>query len=72
MTGNGGRGGSRRWLAGLGLVVLLLLHLDPWRPEGWPGAVAGVPGELVYRLAWMGLAFGYLAWVLAARGEESR
>jgi hypothetical protein len=46
---------------GAGLVGLLVLHFDFWRPRDWPGAVGGVPGELVYRLLWMALAYVYLA-----------
>jgi len=73
----GARGSLRaRVGTGLGLGVLLGLHLDAWRPAGWPGEVGGVPGEVVYRLAWMGLAYGFLAWVLGGteagreRGER--
>ncbi len=50
-------------LLGLALVAL---HLDFWRPPreariwfGW------IPGELLWRLVWMGLAFLYLAWFCA-------
>lgn len=41
-------------------MLLLVLHLDFWRPQrdviwfGW------MPEELVWRLAWMVLAFVYL------------
>jgi hypothetical protein len=63
-------------IAAAGLGLLLGLHFDAWRPSDWPGTVAGVPGELVYRLAWMGLAYAYLAWFLRAvwraeRGEQA-
>jgi len=51
---------AARFLAWAGLIVLLVLHLDSWRPKrdliwfGW------MPEELAWRLVWMGLAFLYL------------
>ena len=58
-----------RSIAWGGFVLLLLLHLDWWRPArarlwfGW------MPEELLWRLAWMALATGYLfffcTWVWA-------
>lgn len=52
-------------VAVLGLVLLLVLHLDFWRPQvvrlhfGW------LPEELLYRLVWMLFAWGYLLFFCA-------
>ncbi len=49
-----------RFLAWAGLLFLLVLHVDFWRPQrpvlyfGW------LPEELAYRIAWMVLAWIYL------------
>lgn len=49
-------------LAWIFAVILLLLHLDFWRPQrpviyfGW------LPEEMAYRLGWMLLAWAYLEW----------
>lgn len=49
-----------RVVAWVGFLLLLVLHLDFWRPTrpvlyfGW------IPEELLWRLGWMGLAFLYL------------
>ena len=50
---------ARAWIGGL---LLLVLHLDFWRPQRpvlWLGAV---PEELGYRVIWFVLAGLYLAW----------
>ena len=47
-------------VAWLGLAALLVLHLDFWRGERSGLWLDAVPEELVYRIAWMGLAFLYL------------
>lgn len=53
---------GHRWVAGAGLVVLVALHLDFWRPQrlvlygGW------LPEELAWRLAWMGLTCAYMVY----------
>ena len=61
------------WIVWGGLAVLLVLHLDFWRPQravlwfGW------VPEDLLYRFAWMALAWAYLMYVCARAwigGEE--
>jgi len=57
---------TRRVIAWAGFLVLLALHLDFWRPQravlwfGW------VPEELLWRLAWMALAWIYLLFVASA------
>jgi len=54
---------TRLAIAWAGFLVLLALHLDFWRPQravlwfGW------VPEELLWRLAWMALAWVYLIFV---------
>ena len=52
-------------LAWSGFALLLILHLDFWRPQvarlhfGW------LPEELAWRLGWMLLAWLYLVWFCA-------
>lgn len=49
-----------RWIAWIGLAVLVALHLDFWRPQrdvlyfGW------LPEDMAYRWVWMLLAWAYL------------
>lgn len=51
-------------------LVLLALHLDFWR-AGRPAVWFGwVPEELLWRLAWMGLAWLYLLWFCARVWRE--
>ena len=52
-------------IAQIGFVVLLLLHLDFWRPQS-TAFVFGVPVELAYRCGYLLLAWGYM-WFLCAR-----
>ena len=55
----------RSWLAAIGLVVLLILHVDAWRtpsPTLWGGVL---PAELGWRIGWMIAAWIYL--ILFAR-----
>ena len=54
--------GALAWALGLGLFAL---HLDFWRSDA--GRLVGgvLPEELVYRLVWMALAWGYLLWFCA-------
>jgi hypothetical protein len=59
-----------RTIAWVGGLLLLVLHLDFWRPQrvilywGW------VPEELAYRLAWIGLAFLYLLYFCSYVWED--
>ena len=48
--------------AGFGATLLLVLHLDFWRPVRPVLWWWGVPEELAYRLLWMFAAGIYLAW----------
>ncbi len=56
---------SDKVIAWSGGVLLLILHLDFWRPQrvalygGW------LPEELLYRLVWMLLAWLYLMYFCA-------
>lgn len=61
-----------RAVAWAGLGALLALHLDLWRPRLGERVIGGLPEELVWRLAWMALAWAYLLWFLrhAWREEE--
>lgn len=53
-------------LAWAGALVLVVLHHDFWL-QGPRGAIAGaLPVELVWRVAWMLLAAGWL-WFFTAR-----
>ncbi len=45
-----------------GVLALLLLHLDFWRPARTTLWFGWLPEELLWRLAWMLLAALYLAW----------
>ena len=62
------------WIATAGFLLLMLLHLDFWS-GGWAGLDWGwVPGELVYRLSWIGAAWLYLIFfcrVIWRDGDES-
>jgi len=51
-------------------LALLALHLDFWR-AGRPVIHFGwIPEELLWRLAWMGLAWLYLLWFCARVWRE--
>lgn len=49
-----------RALAWAGLLVLLVLHVDFWRPQRPVLWLGWLPEELAYRLGWMLLAWLYL------------
>lgn len=48
------------WVAWAGLLLLVFLHLDAWRPQRVRFWFGWMPEELLYRLAWMLLAWLYL------------
>ena len=48
-----------------GLLALLCLHLDLWRPLPQGPWFGWMPEELLFRLLWMGLAWLYLLWFTA-------
>jgi len=52
----------KRALAWGGLLVLLVGHLDFWRPRSSAIHFGWMPSELAYRLVWMLLAWLYL-WI---------
>ena len=52
-------------LAGLGLTVLIVLHLDFWRTSTTTLYGGWLPEELAYRLVWMLLAGLYLGFFCA-------
>jgi len=75
--GSGGdRDGSRAAgvVAAFGAVLLLALHLAPWRDPTESVRFGWVPDELLYRLVWMFAAWLYLLFfcrfVWRDRGER--
>ena len=60
-----------RILAAVGLVVLLLLHFDVWRPLPAGTYFGWMPEELLFRLLWMLLAWAYLVWFCARVWREA-
>jgi hypothetical protein len=60
-----------RWIARLGLLLLLALHLDFWRPQRVVLYLGWVPEELVYRLAWVALVWVYLLFLCSRLGSRS-
>ena len=51
---------SSKTIAWIGGLLLVLLHLDFWRPQS-PTLVFGwLPMDMAYRLGWLLLAWGYL------------
>ena len=50
------------FLAWILAAILLLLHLDFWRPQRPVVYFGWLPEEMAYRLGWMLLAWGYLEW----------
>ncbi len=53
------------WIAACGFVVLLLLHLDFWRPQRGVLLLGWLPEELGYRLAYCVLAWFYILYICA-------
>ncbi|MDA8020453.1 MAG: hypothetical protein MPN21_23695 [Thermoanaerobaculia bacterium] len=49
-------------LAWILAAILVLLHLDFWRPQRPTVYFGWLPEELAYRLGWMLLAWAYLEW----------
>ncbi len=47
-------------VAWVGFGILLVLHLDFWRPQRPVLYFDWLPEDLLYRLVWMGLAWVYL------------
>jgi hypothetical protein len=63
---------AHRILLWAGFCVLLLLHLDFWRPQRVVLHFGWVPEELLYRVSWMVLAWIYLLYVCARHWREER
>lgn len=64
---------SRRtttWIAICGFVVLIVLHLDFWRPQRDTLLFGWLPEELAYRLAYCVLAWFYILFVCARVWRE--
>ena len=53
-------------LAAIGFVLLVVLHLDFWRPEGPLLLFGWLPSELAYRAVYVVLAWIYIVWICAA------
>ena len=51
-----------RWIAWIGFVILIVLHLDFWRPQRMVLYFGWLPEEIAYRLLWIALAFLYLVY----------
>ena len=65
---------GKRWergLAWLGASILLVLHLDFWRPQEARLVLGWIPEDLAYRLLWMLLATLYLFWFTARIWKRS-
>ncbi len=57
-------------LAWGGFLVLLVLHLDFWRPQRPVLLLGWIPEELAYRFGWIALAWLYLCFVCARVWRE--
>ena len=51
---------TAKYMAWAGGILLLVLHLDFWRPQRVEVYFGWVPEELLYRIGWMILAWAYL------------
>ena len=47
-----------------------MLHLDFWRERGTELYFGWLPEEFAWRVGWMHLAFGYLAWFYSSVWTE--
>ena len=67
--------GRDRWIAWVGFVVLMGLHLDFWRPQRAILYLGWIPEEIAYRLGWILLVWLYLLFLcsrsLSADAVES-
>ena len=50
-------------IAAAGFLVLVLLHLDFWRPQRPRLLLGWLPEELAYRIAFIVLAWIYILWI---------
>jgi hypothetical protein len=58
------------WIATLGSLVLVLLHLDFWRPQRARLYFGWLPEELAWRVAWLLLAWALMLFVCARVWRE--
>lgn len=64
---------KHRLIAWAGLILLLVLHLDFWRPQRAVLYFGWLPEDMAWRLAWMVLAWIYLVYfTLKVWPEEPR
>mgnify|MGYP006908314307 CR=1 FL=1 len=54
---------AHRWIASIAFAALLVLHVDAWRAQRVVVYFGWVPEELLYRLAWMLLAWAFILYV---------
>lgn len=59
-----------RLLPWVGFLLLLILHLDFWRPQRLVLYFGWLPEEMAYRLLWMLLAWLYLLYFTARVWRE--
>ena len=57
-------------VAGAGLVVMLVLHVDFWRPQSATLYAGWIPAEIAYRLVGFLLAWLYLLFFCARIWRE--
>ena len=50
-------------IAAAGFLVLVVLHLDFWRPQSAHLLLGWLPEELAYRIAYIVLAWIYILWI---------
>ena len=58
------------WMASLGFLLLVLLHLDFWRTQRVRLLLGWVPEELAYRLLFLILAWLYMLFLCARVWRE--
>ena len=61
------------WIAVLGFLLLVVLHLDFWRPQRLVFHLGWLPEELAYRIVYLLLAWLYMlfiCWVVWDEEEQ--
>ena len=59
------------WIAWIGGVGLVALHLDFWRPQRAELLFGWLPVELAYRVGFLILAWGYMLFVCSRVWTEA-
>ena len=59
-----------RIIAWAGLALLLIFHLDFWRPQKAELVFGWMPHDMAYRLLWMVVAWLYLMFFTARVWDE--